>query len=327
MDTRDVGESGFAGHVALGYAARLFDIDLVADPGSFEVPQNAWPSGTALMECIAETDRALAVGAMEFVPDAEIASVREEHIVHPWTVAMKPKPRACQDLSGGTNRTSRAVPFALPTPWDAAKVVGPDTHFCAYDLRDGFWSAPIKPEHRNRLVMRHPSTGRLLRNARLPFGYGLSPYLFCGLTEALGQELRRRLAGQGVHVYVYVDDVLLVGETRRAAEMAGAAFEQLMEECGLEWAPHKQRGPCRCIAFLGLLLCNLPEQQVVALTEARQVKLREMIDAWQRRQPQQGRARAEADPVELATLLGHLVFASQCVRQAGARICRRCCRS
>eukprot|EP00966_Prymnesium_polylepis_P177921 4120190-Prymnesium_polylepis.1 len=62
-----------------------FDIDLVADPGSFEVPQYAWPSGTALMECIAETDRALAVGAMEFVPDAEIASVREEHIVHPWT--------------------------------------------------------------------------------------------------------------------------------------------------------------------------------------------------------------------------------------------------
>eukprot|EP00966_Prymnesium_polylepis_P129015 2983512-Prymnesium_polylepis.1 len=41
-----------------------FDIDLVADPGSFEVPQYAWPSGTALMECIAETDRALAVGAM-----------------------------------------------------------------------------------------------------------------------------------------------------------------------------------------------------------------------------------------------------------------------
>ena len=26
---------------------------------------------------------------------------------------------------------------------------------------------------------------------------------------------------------------------------------------GVQWAPHKKRGPCQCIEFLGLLLCNL----------------------------------------------------------------------
>ena len=116
-----------------------------------------------------------------------------------------------------------------------------------------------------------------------------------------------------MHVYVYVDDVLLVGETREAAQLAGQEFERLMAEVGIEWAPHKQRGPCRCIAFLGLLLCNLPGQQVVALTESRQKHVRNMLDEWRARRPAAGRAAAEASPRELASLLGHLVFASQCV--------------
>ena len=290
-----------------------FEVDLTADPGTFEVPQYTWPSGEALMECIAETDRALAVGAMEFVPDEEVQSVREHHIVHPWTVAMKPKPRACQDYSAGTNRTARSKPFELPTVWDAAKVVGPDSHFCAYDLRDGFWSVPVRLEHRNKLVMRHPATGRLIRCARFPFGFKLSPFIFCGLTEAVGQILRKRLAGKGVHVFVYVDDWLMVGETREATQAAGVAFEELMEELGIEWAPHKQRGPCRCINFLGLLLCNVPGQQVVALTEARQSRLRDMLNEWLKKQPGRGEKAAEVEPKALASLLGHLVFASQCV--------------
>ena len=292
---------------------RGFEVDLVAEPGNFEVPQYNWPSGEALMECIAETDRALAVGAMEFVPDSEVATVRENNVVHPWTVAMKPKPRACQDYSLGTNRTARSKPFELPTVWDAAKVVGPDSHFCAYDLRDGFWSTPVRESSRNRLVMRHPATGRLIRCARFPFGYALSPHIFCGLTEAIGQLLRKRLAGRGVHVYVYVDDVLLVGENESAAREGGMEFERLLEELGVEWAPHKQRGPCKCINFLGMMLCNLPGQQVVALTESRQRRLREMINSWLEKRPSGARATADAAPKELASLLGHLVFASQCV--------------
>ena len=60
--------------------------------------------------------------------------------------------------------------------------------------------------------MRHPGTGRLMWSARLPFGYVDSPRLFCGVTEALADELRRRVAGLGIHVYVFVDDWLVVGD-------------------------------------------------------------------------------------------------------------------
>jgi hypothetical protein len=290
-----------------------FEVDLVHEQGASEVPQYPWPSGAALMECVAETDRAVHVGAMEFVPDDEVKLVRAEHIVHPWTIAMKPKPRACQDYSAGTNLATRKKPFELPTVWDAAKVVGPNSHFCAYDLRDGFWMTPVKVEHRNRLVMRHPATGRLIRCARFPFGYAQSPFVFCGLTEAIGQILRSRLAGKGVHVFCYVDDFLLVGEDEAAARLAAVEFEKLLGELGIEWAPHKQRGPCRCINFLGMCLCNAPGKQVVALTEARQERLRGMISSWERKSPGRDGQRVYANPKELASLLGHLVFASQCV--------------
>eukprot|EP00966_Prymnesium_polylepis_P066096 1533597-Prymnesium_polylepis.1 len=62
-------------------------------------------------------------------------------------------------------------------------------------------------------------------------------------------------------------------------------LEALLDEFGLEWAPHKQRGPCRVIEFLGLLLSNVEGARCVALTEERQRRLRGMIDEWSARRP------------------------------------------
>ena len=71
------------------------------------------------------------------------------------------------------------------------------------------------------------------------------------------------------------------------------------------------------IEFLGMLLSNVEGARCVALTEGRQRKLRAMIDEWSSRRPRAG-GRLLVEPKELASLLGHLVFASQCVR--GGRV-------
>eukprot|EP00966_Prymnesium_polylepis_P077810 1802946-Prymnesium_polylepis.1 len=105
--------------------------------------------------------------------------------------------RESLELATTTNRKARSAPFALPSVWDARSVVKPGSHFVKYDLRDGFFAIPVHPQSRNRLVVRHPATGRLLRCARLPFGYVDSPRLFCGLTEAIADEVRRRTLGKG----------------------------------------------------------------------------------------------------------------------------------
>lgn len=70
--------------------------------------------------------------------------------------------------------------------------------------------------------------------------------------------------------------------------------------------------------FLGLLMCNVPSMRCIGLTESRETKLLGMIAEWMGRRPAAGRAPLLVTPVEMARLLGHLVFASQVVQ--GGRV-------
>ena len=126
-----------------------------------DVDQYQWPDGVALVEAVMETERHLAIGALEYVPDAEVADVLAGSVVHPILLVSqgKGKFRACHDYSRGTNRTARSTPFSLPSVWDAREAVKPGSFFCKYDLRDGFFAVPVHPASRNRLVVRHPATG------------------------------------------------------------------------------------------------------------------------------------------------------------------------
>jgi hypothetical protein len=126
--------------------------DRGVEVGFEEVPQYAWPTDEALAEGILEADRALAVGAMEYVPDEHMERVLGESTVHPWTMAQQgAKWRACHDYSVGTNRRAASAPFALPTVWDVRPLLKPSSRFAKYDLRDGFYLVPVHPDSRHRL--------------------------------------------------------------------------------------------------------------------------------------------------------------------------------
>jgi hypothetical protein len=202
----------------------------------------------------------------------------------------------------------------LPEVWDVAKVVKPDSHFAKYDIRDGFWHCPVAEGSRHRLVLRHPGNGRLVWSTRLPFGFVESPRLFCGVTEAVAQAVRSRAAkaGLGIHVFVFVDDYLIVGDTEELTRQGSAWLEEELGRRGLEWAPHKHRGPCRCIEFLGLMLCNYEGCRRITVSRSRLQKTRSAVDEWLSSKPRSGDM--EVDPLELARLLGRLVFVSQVVR-------------
>ena len=173
-------------------------------------------------------------------------------------------------------------------------------------------------------MVRHPGTGRLMWASRLPFGYLDSPRVFCGLTEALIGRLRRKAAGKGIHFYVFVDDCLVVGDNEELTREGMAMLEEEFAARGVQIAPHKRRGPCRCIEFLGLLICNMKGLRGVTLTEKRLRKMEAELDSWEGWRAEGGTS--GADPRTLASLLGKLIFASQVVR--GGRTysctCRAC---
>eukprot|EP00966_Prymnesium_polylepis_P287660 6644477-Prymnesium_polylepis.1 len=152
---------------------------------------------------VTECDRAIAAGHLVPVPLEHVAEALAAAPAHPWTVVhqSEDKWRAAQDYSRFTNRRVGSKPFTLPTVTDVSRVVGLDSHFAKYDLRDGFWSVPVAERSRRYLMVRHPATGQLLWCTSLPFGYSLSPLHFCAVTEAVADEIRRRVAGRGIHIF------------------------------------------------------------------------------------------------------------------------------
>ena len=112
-----------------------------------EIGQYPWPDPIAQLQCIAECDRALWVGAMEPVPPHLVEETEKSGRIHPWTIVHQgaEKWRACHDLSRITNGLVTTTPFRLPTPWDVVRALKPDSYMAKYDLRDGFWSVPVHP--------------------------------------------------------------------------------------------------------------------------------------------------------------------------------------
>ena len=284
--------------------------------GYYEIPQYQFVDAEHELMGAAEADRALAVGACEYVPDEMIDELERDCVVHPWLVVHQSleKWRACQDYKHGTNLFNESPPFHLPSVWEARRVVKPGSYFAKYDLRDGFWHVPVAAADRRRLLVRHPMSGRLMWASRLPFGFLRSPERFCLLTQSLADLFHRRHPGIGVHLYVFVDDYLVIGDDEAATRRGCALLEELFAEFGMQWAPHKRRGPAQVMEFLGLLLCNLEGMRCVALTESRERKVQGMLTEWLALRPRPGDADLQVDPTELARLLGNLVFASQAVR-------------
>ena len=284
--------------------------------GFYEIQQYKFVDAEHEIMGAAEADRALAVGACEYVPDEMIDELERDCVVHPWLVVHQSadKWRACQDYKHGTNLFNESPSFHLPSVWEVRNVVKPGSYFAKYDLRDGFWHVPVAEADRRRLLVRHPMSGRLMWASRLPFGFLRSPERFCLLTQALADLFHRRHPGIGVHIYVFVDDYLVVGDDEAATREGCRLLEELFAEFGMQWAPHKRRGPAQVMEFLGLLLCNLEGMRCVALTESREKKVTGLLDEWLARRPQAGGGDVKVDPTELARLLGNLVFASQAVR-------------
>jgi hypothetical protein len=283
--------------------------------GASEVPFYKWASTEGLARSIIEADRAIIAGAMEYVPESRMQEVLESSTIHPWTIVDQGggKWRLCHDYSVGTNKTVPTASFSMASAWEVAPIVRPGSHFSKYDIRDGFWHVPIADDSKKRLVVRHPGTGRLIWATRLPFGYLEAPRLFCAVTEAIASRLRKKAAGRGIHFYVFVDDYLVVGDTKELTEEGMAILEAEMAERGMMWAPHKKRGPCQCIEFLGLLLSNVGSARGITLSKKRMGRTLRDLAAWQDRESGSGEVQV-AEPRELASFLGKLVFASQVVR-------------
>ena len=125
--------------------------------------------------------------------------------------------------------------------------------------RPNYFMAKIDLQHAYRSVSIHPSnykatgckwkfkgneTFTYFYDSLLPFGCRKSPEIFHWLTQAV-KRMMSRWAYEDV--FVYLDDFLIVGNTKSACQVAYDTLLQLLKDLGFQISAHKLVPPTQCL--------------------------------------------------------------------------------
>ena len=117
------------------------------------------------------------------------------------------------------------------------------------DLKDAYLHIPVHRDHQKFLQFIYQDTTFQFR--RLPFGPSTAPQVFTRVTKVVAAALRR----QQIHLYIYLDDWLIVGPTRHSTLEALKKTIQLTSDLGFIINTEKSSLiPTRRPTFLGASL-------------------------------------------------------------------------
>jgi len=122
-------------------------------------------------------------------------------------------------------------------------------YLCKLDLKDAYLSLPIHESSRKYLQFRWQ--GVLYEYKALPFGLSAAPRVF---TKVLKPALAK-LRSMGIRLVAYLDDLLIIGRTKREAEVAFTQAKDTLERLGFIINQEKsQNQASQVIEFLGFLI-------------------------------------------------------------------------
>lgn len=177
------------------------------------------------------------------------------------------------------------------------------------DIRNAFRLCPVNPADIHLLGINWQ--GQYFFERVLPFGLRSSPYIFDRFASALEWILRDTC--HLAHVMHYLDDFLDVAQPNLAiGQHHRALILDTFNYLNVPVAPEKVEGPTTVLTFLGLELDTVELE--VRLPEEKRSALLDSIQTVQQATSMTKR--------ELASLLGHLSFASRAV-PAGRTFLRR----
>ena len=131
----------------------------------------------------------------------------------------------------------------------ALRSVSQDCHFTKTDLRSGF--SHVKVAKRFRKFLGFAWEGQYYHFRVLPFGLASSPFLFSKMLLPAIQHLRM----QGLKLFVYVDDILVISQTAKMCWEHTLKLRNLLSTLG--WVVREDKSsqaPNQEILFLGFLV-------------------------------------------------------------------------
>ena len=171
------------------------------------------------------------------------------------------KRRVIRDYSkpagASINDSADAMRFGMMGVQDAQDAMQPFWYMAKTDIKSAYRTVHVHPTHRELLCFKYsPADGErevYYEDTRSPFGLKNAPETFCRLTAAV----RAMMVARGFkHVIVYVDDFLVMAETREECKRALDALLEVLRELGFTTCPKKTEQPTQTIMFLGMRLCT-----------------------------------------------------------------------
>lgn len=166
--------------------------------------------------------------------------------------------REILDLKGsGANRQLLPLSVELIKPEDILSEMESDVYLFKLDFEAGYYQVRLAPQARKLCGFIHPVTGRIGRYKVLPFGCSEQCALFCKLSNAFVDIVKRKLLDQNLDVklFVYIDDVIGMVKDKAHLPKIKSIIDETARELGIQLEPRKTRGldePLQVLEVLGL---------------------------------------------------------------------------
>jgi len=139
------------------------------------------------------------------------------------------------------------------------------------DLKDGFHHIPILPRHQQHLGMSWQ--GHTYVWTHLPFGLSASPYIFCKTLKETVNMLRR----QGIRCNCYMDDLLILGRTKKECQDATQTALDTLKMFGWQINTEKSHlQPTQELDYLGFTI-NTTATPTLAMQKEKLTTLKKEI--------------------------------------------------
>ena len=139
--------------------------------------------------------------------------------------------------------------FKMSTLQSAINLMSKDCFMATLDWKDAYYCVPIHKVHKK--LLRFHFDEKLYEFQALPNGLASGPRLFTKLTKPFFSHLRKK----GLLNSPYIDDVLLIGDTREDCKINIVETLNLSEDMGFIAHPDKSNlEPTQIIEYLGFIL-------------------------------------------------------------------------
>jgi hypothetical protein len=147
------------------------------------------------------------------------------------------------------NQHIKRIHFKMATMKDVKAAITKDCYMAKLDLSDCFWGLPVHPKDQRFLSFHW--RGKNYSFKCLPFGLSVSPLFITKLYHHVVEELQAK----GHRVILYIDDMLILGDSRNACERTVTEVRALFRELGaIVNAEKSVFTPSQTTEYLGFVL-------------------------------------------------------------------------